>query len=115
MVATILFSISALSFISSFGCYLCNRNISGNFLSSIIPSVSAFILAVIPERLIFNIAWIWIFMLNVIVVYNFSTFIAKLYLKSVPNRKNFYRDSINATIIGLITLFFGLIFFFLMS
>ena len=71
--------------------------LSSPLLSSI-PWISGFILAVIPECLIFNVTWYWMFI------------ITKFFLVRMASGKGLGMDAFIALIIGIITLILGLIF-----
>lgn len=83
--------------------------LSSPLLSSI-PWISGFILAVIPECLIFNVTWYWMFVINIAGSYILGPIITKFYLVRMASDKGLGVDAFTALIIGIITLILGLIF-----
>mgnify|MGYP000847240221 FL=1 len=75
-----------------------------------IPWISGFILAVIPECLIFNIAWYWMFLINIAGSCILWPIVTKFYLGRMASGKGLGMDAFIALIIGVVTLFLGLIF-----
>ena len=79
-------------------------------LLSSIPWISGFILAVIPECLIFNVTWYWMFLINIVSVYVLGPIITKFFLVRMASGKGLGMDAFTALIIGIIALIVGLIF-----
>ena len=79
-------------------------------LFSSIPWISGFILAVIPECLIFNVTWYWMFLINIAGIYILGPIITKFFLVRMASGKGLGMDAFIALIIGIITLILGLIF-----
>ena len=82
--------------------------LSSPLLSSI-PWSSGFILAVIPECLIFNITWYWMFLINIVGIYVLGPIITKFFLVRMASGKGLAIDAFIALIIGIIALIIGLI------
>ncbi|MFR9534137.1 MAG: hypothetical protein SNG49_04790 [Rikenellaceae bacterium] len=118
MITTIILAISAVGFISSWGCHgisLYNNDYcmyQGIPILSSVPIISGFILAVIPECLIFNIAWYWMFLINAIGLFLIGPFITRLYLVMLASGKGFGVDCFRALILGIISLIIGIILMF---
>lgn len=83
--------------------------LSSPLLSSI-PWISGFILAVIPECLIFNVVWYWMFLINIAGIYIWGPIITKFFLVCMASDKGLGVDAVIALIIGIIALIVGLIF-----
>ncbi len=83
--------------------------LSSPLLSSI-PWISGFILSVIPECLIFNITWYWMFLINIVGVYILGPIITKFFLVRMTSGKGLGMDAFIALIIGIVALIVGLIF-----
>ena len=118
MFSTICLIISIICFISVYGCHMTLKNgdplsyagyLSSPLLSSI-PWISGFILAVIPECLIFNVTWYWMFLINIVGIYILGPIITKFFLVRMASGKGLGMDAFIALIIGIITLILGLIF-----
>ena len=67
-------------------------------------------LAVIPECLIFNVTWYWMFLINIAGIYILGPIITKFFLVRMASGKGLGMDAFIALIIGIITLILGLIF-----
>ena len=83
--------------------------LSSPLLSSI-PWISGLILAVIPECLIFNVTWYWMFLINIAGIYILGPIITKFFLVRMASGKGLGMDAFITLIIGIITLILGLIF-----
>jgi hypothetical protein len=81
---TVLLIISALLFIATFGIYMNIRNTNhehiGGLNMSLLPWISGFILPIIPFTLVFEVHWLAVFVLNIVVVYVIGPAIARAYL-----------------------------------
>ena len=104
MLSTILLCISALCFIAVFGIHIYIIN-SDDFygytrsqLLKSIPWLSGHVLAVIPECLVFEIYWIWMFLINLAIVY-----------RRLASGKGLGIDMFIALVIAIITLIIGYI------
>ena len=117
MISTVCFSISIFCFVSSFGCHTLLKNGSSinwaaylmNPFLSMIPGIGGFILAVIPESIIFDIAWYWMFLINAICVTILSPIIAHLYLLILSSGKGYGMDAFISFAIGIISFIIGII------
>ena len=120
MVSIIFLAISAICFIATFGCHAILKGtllrtfypgppyLSNQLLSSI-PWISGFILAVIPECLIFPIAWYWMFLINVAAVFVLGKTVTRLYLSRWRTGKGLGRDVFVSFRTAIVTLIIGLI------
>ena len=63
--------------------------------------ISGFILSVIPECLIFNITWYWMFLINIVGVYILGPIITKFFLVRMASGKGLGMDAFIALIIGI--------------
>ena len=72
--------------------------LSSPLLSSI-PWISGFILAVIPECLIFNVTWYWMFLINIVGIYILGPIITKFFLVRMASGKGLGMDAFIALII----------------
>lgn len=79
-------------------------------LLSAIPWISGFILAVIPECLIFNVTWYWMFLINIAIIYILGPTITKFYLVRMASGKGLGLDAFIALGIGITALIVGLMF-----
>ena len=79
-----------------------------------IPVISGFVLAVIPETLLFDIwldiFWLWIFLANIIVTFVFGGLFARITLKRFASGKGPGVDVFVSILIGIVTLILGVIF-----
>lgn len=112
MWSTILLCFSALCFISVFGIhiYIINRDryiYTRPTLLSFIPHLSGFVLAVIPECLAFGIYWIWMFLINIAVVFLLGPPFTRFFLRRFASGKGLGLDMYIALIIAIITLAIG--------
>lgn len=119
MFATVCFIISAMCFISAHGCHVILRNNNDpslwcGYLASpllcTIPWISGYILAVIPECLVFNIAWYWMFLINLAVNFILGPIITGIFLARMSGGKGLGYDAFKSLIIGIVSLLLGLIF-----
>ena len=118
MFSTICCIISIVCFISTFGCHetikagdpLDYPAYLSHPLLCAIPYVSGFVLAVIPECMIFEIEWYWMFLINIAIVFISAPTITKIYLVRMASGRGLGRDGAYAFIIALGTLLLGIIF-----
>lgn len=77
---------------------------------SSIPWISGFILAVIPECLVFGIAWYWMFLINILIVIILGPIITKFYLAKLASGKGLGMDALISLIVAIVLLIIGIIF-----
>lgn len=115
--STIFLIISTISFISAFGIHLYATTsdasnwcgyMSSTILSSI-PWISGFVLAVIPEAIMIDLFWLWIFLLNAVFVYIFGPILTNVFLIRLASGKGSGVDIITAILIGIISLIIGIV------
>lgn len=113
MLSTILLCLSALCFIAVFGIHIYIIN-SGDFygytrslLLRNIPYLSGFVLAVIPECLAFDVYWIWMFLINIVVVYLLGPTFTRFYIRRFAIGKGLGVDMFTALVIAIVTLIVG--------
>lgn len=110
MFSTICYIISIICFITTFGCHATLKNgnptdYPGYMLSpllSSIPYISGFILAVIPECLVFDIAWYWMFLINTFIVIILGPIITKFYLVRMVSGKGLGVDAFISLLIAIV-------------
>lgn len=116
--STVLLVLSTICFISAYGTHIFAKNSSdcGDWCGymavpwmSAIPWISGFILAVIPETLLFNIYWLWMFLINLVIVFILGPTLTTLFLRAFKSGKGAGLDIIISIIIGIITLLIGAI------
>lgn len=113
MLSTILLCISALCFIAVFGIHIYIINSGGfygytrSLLLKSIPWLSGHVLAVIPECLAFEIYWIWMFLINLAIVYLLGPILTRLFLREFSSGKGLGLDMFIAFIIGIVVLIIG--------
>lgn len=114
MLSYICLVISIISFITVWGCHMMLKNedpsveyLSSPLLSSV-PWVSGFVLAVIPECLIFNIAWYWMFLINVAGTVILGPVITRFFLARMGSGEGLGVDAVIALAIGAAALIAGL-------
>ena len=76
---------------------------------SAIPWISGFVFAVIPETLLFNIFWLWVFLINLVFVFILGPILTRIFLRACASGKGAGLDIIIALIIGIITLLIGIL------
>lgn len=115
MLSTILLCLSALCFIAVFGIHIHIIN-SDDFygytsspLLKSIPWLSAHVLAVIPECLAFEVQWIWMFLINLAVVYLLGPVFTRFYIRRFARGKWLGVDMFTALVIATVTLIIGYI------
>lgn len=115
MLSTILLCLSALSFIAVFGIHIYIIN-SGEFygytrslLLKSIPWLSGHVLAVIPECLAFEVYWIWMFLINLAIVYLLGPTFTRFFIRRFASGKGLGIDMFIALIIAIVTLIIGYI------
>lgn len=115
MLSTILLCISALCFIAVFGIHIYIIN-SDDFygytrsqLLKSIPWLSGHVLAVIPECLVFEIYWIWMFLINLAIVYIIGPSFTRFFIRRLASGKGLGIDMFIALVIAIITLIIGYI------
>ena len=108
-------SISAISFIAALGIHAqmsaaMKRNFGIDMPSSknVIPNLSAFVLAVIPETLLFNIAWYWMFLINIPIVFIGCPIITSIFLKRFSSGQGADVDLVGSIMVAVITLIIGI-------
>lgn len=113
---TILLIISSICFISAYGTHMFAKNNCGDWCGymavpwmTAIPWISGFILAVIPEAILFNIFWLWAFLLNIVLVFIIGPFVTKFLLRRVASGKGAGFDILVLIALGIISLIIGLI------
>ena len=115
----ILMVVSAISFISAFGIHMFAKNEARYDFSSwcgymdvpwmsAIPWVSGFVLAVIPEALLFKLFWVWMFLINLVVVFVLGPLLARMFLKRFATGKSAGYDIIVAMVLGTVALVIGI-------
>lgn len=115
--ATIILILSAILFIATFGIHvmITNQDESEqplyihNPLFNAIPWVSGFILAVIPQAVIFEINWIAMFFINLALVWLLGPMLTKAFLIRLSSGKGLGNDMFVAFTAGLVALFIGLL------
>ena len=118
MFSTICYIISIICFITTFGCHATLKNgnptdYPGYMLSpllSSIPYISGFILAVIPECFVIDIAWYWMFLINIFIVIILGPIITKFYLVRMVSGKGLGVDAFISLLIAIVFLTLGIIF-----
>lgn len=109
-----LFIVSALCFIAAFGVHLYGKNndwcgyMEVPWMSAI-PWISGFILAVIPETLLFNIDWWWMFLINIPVVYILGPLFTQIIMRRIASGKGAGVDVLVSMAIAIITLIIGVV------
>lgn len=109
-------AISAISFIAAFGIHIQASHSSDGWCGymaipwmSAIPWISGFVLAVIPQSLLFNISWWWLFLINIPVVYILGPLFTGFILRRIASGKGAGIDVITSLCIAVITLVIGII------
>ena len=74
-----------------------------------IPWISGFVLAVIPELQLFRIYWLWMFLINLILVSAFGPLITRFFLHRFASGKGAGFDIIIAIVLGVVFLLIGLL------
>ena len=113
--STFLFVLSIICFIAAYGTHMFAKNSPMEWCGymsvpwmSAIPWISGFVLAVIPEVQLFNIYWLWMFLINLFVVSVLGSMIAKFFLRIFASGKGAGFDIIIAIILGVVSLLIGL-------
>ena len=127
MIETICLTISAICFISSYGCHMILYKMYESYIDNgsdlwldlpgylenpflcNIPIISGLILAVIPECFLFNLSWYWVTILNIVVIFILGPLITKLYLFLMASKKGLGYDVLNSLLIGIISFILGII------
>ena len=127
MIETICLTISAICFISSYGCHMILYKMYESYIDNgsdlwldlpgylenpflcNIPIISGLILAVIPECFLFNLSWYWVTILNIVVIFILGPLITKLYLFLMASKKGPGYDVLNSLLIGIISFILGII------
>lgn len=113
MLSTIILCVSAICFIAVFGIhiYIINSNDYYGYISSpllkSIPWISGHVLAVIPECLAFDIYWIWMFFINLAVLYILGPAFTRFFLRRFASGKGLGIDMFVGLIVGVVTLIIG--------
>ena len=114
--STFLFVFSIICFIAAYGTHMFAKNnpmgwcgyMSVPWMSAI-PWISGFVLAVIPEVQLFNIYWLWMFLINLFVVSALGPIITKFFLRRFASGKGAGFDIIIAVVLGVAFLLIGLL------
>lgn len=116
----VLLVVSAVCFISAWGihvlakigakenCLLYCGYMSVPWMTAI-PWLSGFVLAVIPEVYIFNLAWYWVFLINIPITLLLGNFVAAFILKRFASGRGAGFDILISMTIGIVTLVIGVI------
>lgn len=111
-----LFIISAVCLISAWGIHMLARNGHLEYCGYLsvpwmcaIPWISGYVLAVIPETYLFNLAWYWVFLINIPITFILGNFVAAFILRRFASGKGAGFDIIISMAIGIITLVIGMI------
>ena len=109
---TLFLIISAICFISAYGIHMFGKQNDwcGYMevpLLSAIPWISGFILAVIPEAIIFDLFWVWTFLINIVAVFTLGPIITRVFLVLVSRGKSAGVDILISLVLGIATLLIG--------
>lgn len=113
MLSTILLCLSALCFIAVFGIhiYIINSGEVYGYTRSLIlrsiPWLSGHVFAVIPECLAFEVYWIWMFLINLAVVYLLGPTFTRFYIRRFARGKGLVVDMFTALVIAIVALIIG--------
>lgn len=112
--SNILLVISTICFIAAFGIHIQGEGddwcpYMEIPLINTIPWISGFILAVIPESFLFDISWVWLFFINIPIVYILGPFFTGFVLRRIKSGKGAGVDVIISIIIAIVTMTFGII------
>lgn len=114
--ATALFIISAICFIAAWGTHMLAKHGHLDYCPYLsvpwmcaIPWLSGYVLAVIPETYLFNLAWYWVFLINIPVVFILGYFIAAFLLRRLSLGRGAGFDILILMLIGIIALIIGVI------
>lgn len=113
---TFLLILSTIFFIAAFGIHISAKDdvmsycgYMSNPLLCSIPWICGFVLAVIPEVLIFKIFWLWMFFINCAVVWIVGPLCTRMFLRRLASGKGAGIDILTALAIGVITLIIGIL------
>lgn len=113
MLSIILLCLSALCFIAVFGIHIHIIN-SDDFygytsspLLKSIPWLSGHVLAIIPECLAFEVFWIWMFFINLAIVYLLGPAFTRFYIRRFARGKGLGVDMFTALVAGMVLLIIG--------
>lgn len=106
--------ISAMCFIAAYGVHMYGRNNDWcGYMDipwmSAIPWISGFILAVIPESLLFNLSWWWLFLINIAIVYILGPLFTGIFMRRFASGKGAGVDVLVSMAIAFITLTIGVL------
>ena len=114
--SSFLLIISIICFTSGFGIHaLASRSIDGwcgymsHPLLTVIPWISGFVLAVIPEIILFDMEWYWVFLINIAIQIVLGQFITLIFLRRFSTGKGAGYDILLSLIIAIITLIIGIL------
>jgi hypothetical protein len=115
--SAILLVIAAILFITTFGIYSVAHNTQiARFGKSTIKStviifalISGFVLPVIPFTIIFKINFIWVFLINIPVVWIIGPIITKVIWERFASGKGLGQDMLYSFIAGIIALIIGIV------
>lgn len=112
--STFLLIFSAICFIAAFGIHMYAKNdvmawcgYMASPLFSAVPWISGYVLAVIPECLLFDLFWLWVFFINLIIVGVGGPLFARIFIRMFSSGKGAGLDILIALIVGLVTLAIG--------
>lgn len=78
-------------------------------LLSAIPWICGYLIAVIPEVLVFDISWGWLLLINILATWLIGPIIANIFLSIFKTGKGAGADIIFAIAIAIVTLIVGLL------
>lgn len=114
---TVILIISAFLFISTFGIHAAITSENkweqplyvNNPLLSSIPWISGFLLAVIPLSIVFELNYIAVFFINLVLVWILGPMLTKAFLVRFASGKGLGNDMLVSFIAGLVSLIIGLL------
>lgn len=74
-----------------------------------IPWIRGYMLAVIPETYLINLAWYWVFLINIPITFILGHFVAALILRLFASGRGTGFDIIVSMAVGIISLVVGII------
>ena len=118
MLSIILLIVSTICFIAASGIHLSVKdtldvNIDTTYryypIKNVLPWISGFVIAVIPEGMLFNIFWVWMFLINVVVVMLLGPLFTTMYLRRFATGKGPWSNIVTSVVIGFITLIIAIV------
>ncbi len=73
-------------------------------IKNILPWISGFVLAVIPETMLFNIFFLWMFLINIAIVMILGPLFTNMYLQRFATGKGPWSNILTSVVIGIVTL-----------